>query len=222
MLAKLGLLSLLLCPLFLATSYAHAAEEETEEAVVAPKKPAKKPAKKAKMRVEETEEVEEEGGYEQRRYRRKEEYSVGRSSRGQVGVELLGSGLLYSIMGSYLVTDNIALNGGFSYYSISATSGSTSASVGVGIIPISGSYLFGGPDHHFEVLGGGAILIASASVSGDNISDRASGQGFVPQIGMGYRYWPAEGGFHFRATLYGMFIPDFFQIWPGVSVGYAF
>lgn len=150
--------------------------------------------------------------------------SSGRTSRGQVGIELLGSALLYSLNGSYLVTDNIAINGGLSYFTVSSTSSGLnySASVGVTQIPLSVSYLFGGPEHHFEILGGGDFVLASASVSGDGVADKATGSGFLAEIGAGYRYWPVNGGFHFRATLYGIAIPNSFAIWPGLSFGYAF
>lgn len=155
----------------------------------------------------------------------KYDYSTeGRISRGQIGVELLGAGLLYSFIGSYLVTDQVALNGGISYFTLSSSSTGLTykASVGVTQIPVSVSYLMGGPDHHFEILGGGDLIIASASVTGEGVADKATASGFLPEIGMGYRYWPSAGGFHFRGTLYGLFLSGNFAVWPGLSFGYAF
>lgn len=198
-------------------------------AVQAAEKNARKPVKIAAPVAEEASAPEEDSGYEEAAPRpRQKQYSEygsqGRTSRGQVGLELLGAALLYSFSGSYLVTDQIALNAGLSYFTLSSSSTGLTykASVGVTQIPLSVSFLFGGPDHHFEVLGGGDLLFASASVSGNGVADRATGSGFIPEIGAGYRYWPAAGGFHFRATMYGLAIPSNFAIWPGFSFGYAF
>jgi hypothetical protein len=200
----------------------HAAEE-VEVSAPAPKAPRKLNRKAVKIEdnVEEIEESELPRSAPARQYE-ESNYTVGRSSRMQVGLELLGSALLYSFQGSALVTDQIAINAGLAYFSASAGAGSTETSASLFLVPVSASYLFGGPAHHFEVLGGVLGVFASAEVKGDGIADRASGRNIVPQIGAGYRYWPTEGGFHFRATLYGLFLPNAFGVWPGFSFGYAF
>jgi len=204
----------------------HAADEYDSE-VSAPAPAAKSPRKlnRKAVKIEDNgEEIEESEMPRSAPARRYEEstYSVGRASRMQVGLELLGSALLYSLQGSALVTDNLAINAGLAYFSASGSTSTSQTSASLFLVPVSVSYLFGGPAHHFEVLGGVLGVFASAEVKGDGLADRASGRNIVPQIGAGYRYWPSEGGFHFRATLYGMFLPDAFGVWPGFSFGYAF
>ena len=199
----------------------HAAEE-VEVSAPAPKAPRKLNRKAVKIEDSGEDVPDFEKPRASDRYYEESNYTVGRSSRMQVGLELLGSALLYSFQGSALVTDQIAINAGLAYFSASAGAGSTETSASLFLIPVSASYLFGGPAHHFEVLGGVLGVFASAEVKGDGIADRASGRNIVPQIGAGYRYWPTEGGFHFRATLYGLFLPDAFGVWPGFSFGYAF
>jgi hypothetical protein len=176
------------------------------------------PRKPVKIQESAPEETPSKPAYNPYPYNQNQVAPAGRTSRGMLGVELLGAGLLYSFMGSYLITDQIALNGGISYFSLT----SLGVSVGVTQIPISGSYLFGGPNHHFETLAGGDLIIASASVSGGSVADKATASGFLPQIGAGYRYWPQDGGFSFRATMYGMFLRSSFAAWFGLTFGAAF
>ncbi|MCB0403743.1 MAG: hypothetical protein KDD51_03090 [Bdellovibrionales bacterium] len=136
-------------------------------------------------------------------------------SKATASVELLGMGYLYSVFGSYKFIPELAANVGISY--ISVTSGSsTSSTLG---IPLSLSFLAGGTNnHYFEVLAGGSIFTTSSTV-GSGLSGSLSG--WVTTIGAGYRYWPKEGGLHFRATMYGFIKGGFFP-WFGLSFGYAF
>ncbi|MCB0417570.1 MAG: hypothetical protein H6617_08575 [Bdellovibrionaceae bacterium] len=136
-------------------------------------------------------------------------------SKATASVELLGMGYLYSVFGSYKFIPELAANVGISY--ISVTSGSSSSST-LGI-PLSLSFLAGGTNsHYFEVLGGGTIFATSTTV-GSGLAGSLSG--WVTTIGAGYRYWPKEGGLHFRATMYGFIKGGFFP-WFGLSFGYAF
>ncbi|MEZ4751372.1 MAG: hypothetical protein R3B54_12370 [Bdellovibrionota bacterium] len=132
-------------------------------------------------------------------------------SKATASVELLGAGLLYSVFGSYRFIPELAVNLGVSF---SSANGSTNL-----LIPMSLSFLAGGKNgHHFELLGGGSIV--TGSYTGTGIST-GTVSGFLPTFGAGYRYWPSEGGFHFRGTLYG-FISNGFLPWFGLSFGYAF
>jgi hypothetical protein len=91
------------------------------------------------------------------------ETSVDRTSRSedfshwQVGVELLGAGLLYSAIASYRIWPNLAINLGASDISATASSssGSVSGSGSVSVlqVPISVSYLWGGTNSFLELLG---------------------------------------------------------------------
>ncbi len=149
-------------------------------------------------------------------------------SRAQVSFELLGSGLLYSIYGSYRLIDKLAFNVGFSYWSADlGTTSATATTTGTAkflIFPVSLSLLLGGGNHNFEVLAGG--LINSVSITGLNAgtstADKFANTGFIPNFGIGYRYWPKDGGFHFR-VLAEMFIASSSVLpWIGLSFGYAF
>lgn len=146
-------------------------------------------------------------------------------SKAQLGIELLGAGLLYSVAASFRIVDSIAINAGFTFYSVSGSSTTSTASAKATLfgLPVSLSYLIGGPYHHLDLFGGFAPFFASAELKENNsITDRATGSLFVPQVGVGYRYWPEEGGFHFRAALYGMVIGSKAYPWIGFQFGYAF
>ena len=65
-------------------------------------------------------------------------------------------------------------------------------------------------------------MFGSANVSASNTSSDASSTLLLPQLGVGWRYWPALGGFHFRLTAYGNLVPSHgFFPWVGIGLGYA-
>ncbi len=149
-----------------------------------------------------------------------------------VGIELLGAGLYYSIFGSYRPVEHFAVNLGVSYIGAIASSsssgtGSGSSSVGLFQVPVSVSGLLGKENHYFEVLAGADFAFASASFSVP-IEDKTSASAVAiwPEIGFGYRYWPKQGGFQFRGTLYIMDInaggSSVIMPFPGFSFGYTF
>jgi hypothetical protein len=119
----------------------------------------------------------------------------------------------------------------------SASSGSgsgsvtASASTSVFQVPVSLSYLWGGDNHFLEILGGADVVFASASGSASSSSSSSSSPSLTDTVangtillqgGLGYAYWPLDGGFHFRAMLYGMYGASTFFPWLGLTVGYAF
>jgi len=144
------------------------------------------------------------------------------SSYDTFSLELLGAGILYSIDYSHRFNKNMVLNLGFSYYGASSSSGGVSASTSVFLLPVYFSYLLGGDNHFFEPLAGIDVAIASGSVSSGAISGTSSGFGAIPMLGIGYRYWPMDGGFYFRASLYAFIASGGVGIWPGFTFGYAF
>ena len=169
-----------------------------------------------------------------------EERTSGDFSQGQVSLELAGAALVYSLMGSFRPLSNLVANLGFSRWSASSTmvSGTsfTSVSLGVTQIPASVSYLLGRENSYFEILGGVDLILLSGAGSFSNLSASGSGTSLLPEFGVGYRYWPKDGGFHFRAMLYGILFPKVdtasttsastsvggFLPWAGLSFGYAF
>lgn len=142
-----------------------------------------------------------------------------RTSHWQVGMDLLGPAIAYSFGGSYLFGDHFAVNAGVSAFSITTNTDSGS----LFLIPLSGSGLFGGPDHHFEVTAGVTPVIGSARTTNtDGNRERVTGSGAYFTGGIGYRYWPALGGFHFRATGYVIAGNSAVTPWLGFQFGYAF
>ncbi len=152
------------------------------------------------------------------------------TSNFQVSLELLGVAGLYDLFASYRFSKHWAANLGFSYFSVSTTAlaGTATASISVLQFPFSISALLGdGPNSSFEILGGGDLALASGTatvISSSGLSGSTSQGGLLLDLGLGYRYWPAQGGFHFRATLYGIYSLAASSFFPygGVSLGYAF
>ena len=151
-------------------------------------------------------------------------FSTYHSSRFQLGVELLGPGLLYSFGGSFLLTDHVALNAGVSFFSVSASANPANyASATATTIPLSISALAGGPDHHLEFLVGASPILGTGELSLSRAGvNRAAGRTVLGFGGIGYRYWPDLGGFHFRATGYLMVAKGLVFPWAGFQFGYAF
>lgn len=152
-----------------------------------------------------------------------------RSAKNVVYVEGLGAGLLYSINYERVIGD-FSPRVGFSYYSVSASattsSGTTSASASLMAFPITVSYLgIGSLNHMFEVGAGATIISASAGAGGFN-HDASSSSGVIvfPDVLLGYRFQPADGGFFFKggidALIGGSIIPVL--PWPYISLGGTF
>lgn len=148
-------------------------------------------------------------------------------SQFQISGEIFGAGLVYSVFASYRPFKFLAFNLGVSYLSISGTTDASGNSITAGDtlvqVPFSVSGLFGGRSNFFEVLGGADFLHNSASVTGTTgIGGAAQAANVALEMGVGYRYWPINHGFHFRATVYGFYAASSFFPWFGLSFGYAF
>jgi len=135
-------------------------------------------------------------------------------SKTQFSVELLGPGGLYSLYGSYRFNQNVAGNIGLGLYpafynrNMEVLSGFQ--------IPMSFSYLFfGDSDHHLE-MNGGINLGLLVNIDTGEFSKYGSLVG-----GFGYRYWPNEGGFHFRTMFYSFWVPTGLGLSAGISFGIA-
>jgi hypothetical protein len=155
-----------------------------------------------------------------------------RSAMNTIYLELLGSGLIYSINYERFVHDDVALRVGFSYFSISASAGSggTTASASASLItfPITASYLGLRSGSHALELGGGAVIamfdVEANSSTGDSFGGDtfASGTGVAGTLIAGYRYAPVDGGFNFRAAITPIFSEEGFAFWGGLAFGYGF
>lgn len=141
-------------------------------------------------------------------------------SQYQVSVELLGAGGLYSVFGSHRFLESFAANAGVSFYRIDAkTENQADVAVNLLQLPLSVSYLF--QNLPIEALAGINFVFSSGEIKGRGVNLELTQNTFVPQVGGGYRLWPVEGGFHFRATLYGVLSTRFYP-WLGTSFGWAF
>ncbi|MCC6277367.1 MAG: hypothetical protein IT289_05580 [Oligoflexia bacterium] len=146
---------------------------------------------------------------------RKTSYSDSSASgrESAVSIELLGRAGRWSINYDHMVSEDIALGGGFSY--VSASSGSSSASAL--IIPVYGNYYFKTNNHRPFATAG--IDIVTATVSGSGFSGSASGVAAV--LGGGYEF-RGDSGFLFRAAPYLLVGGGGVAFWAGFSFGYAF
>lgn len=125
-------------------------------------------------------------------------------AQNSVYAEGLGAGLAYSINYERVFVDELAVRGGFSYLSVSASaatsSGTAEASATYMTFPITVSY-FGlrGRKSSLEVGGGMTLIYASGSASALGVSSSASGVAPVGTLLLGYRLHPVGGaGFQLR------------------------
>lgn len=152
-----------------------------------------------------------------------------------VNFELLGAGILYSINYERLVLEELGVRVGLMYMSVSASAGTSSASVTNMIFPLEVSYLGVGSPHHMLELGGGASLAyTSGSASSLGRSSSGSGIALLPNVLVGYRLHPVDGaGFQFRIGMqvfggkglgFDVEDPTKFGIlpWPYLSLGASF
>ncbi len=140
--------------------------------------------------------------------------STERTSRNAVSLELLGKGVLYSVNYSRFIADMFAINAGLSYFSLSSTS--------YWIVPLTASFLYGNDNHFFDLEAGIDSVVTSYRYNYEHGRNKTFlNSSVVPVVGAGYRYWPSNGGFHFRAMV-DVLIGDSVAVWPGLSFGYAF
>jgi len=122
-----------------------------------------------------------------------------------------------------MLSEHFSIRAGIGYFGLSASSGSTSASVGFTMIPIVANYLAGARAHKFELGLGVVPVIVSGSASDDGIGKvSGSATGVIGTGVIGYRFAPLEGGFNFRVGLTPVFGSWGFLPWPGISFGYGF
>jgi hypothetical protein len=110
-----------------------------------------------------------------------------------------GPGLLYSVNYERIVENDWGLRIGLSYTSMSASSGSSSASAAFTTVPVIASYLGLREGNHVLELGAGATgIYANGAGSNSFTAVSASGMTALGTVIIGYRRQPVNGGFQFR------------------------
>lgn len=149
-----------------------------------------------------------------------------RKAKNLVYLELLGSGLLYSVNYERMLSDDLSVRAGFSYWSMSLSASNASdrasAKVEVVTVPLLFNYFVGGRDHKLELGAGAVAMYASASASSGSSRISGEGVGIAGAGVVGYRYSPADGGFVFRAGFTPLVGKGGVLPWGGVSLGGTF
>lgn len=146
-----------------------------------------------------------------------------RTANNALYVELLGSGILYSLNYDRAIGP-IAARIGVEYWSLSATnSNGSSASVTWLNVPLTVSYLgIGSLKHIFEIGAGANISYFGGSASLLGASSSGSAVTAWGTVILGYRYQPPDGGFFLRAGIDPLIGSGFFLPWPYVGLGATF
>jgi hypothetical protein len=148
--------------------------------------------------------------------------STERKAKNLVYLELLGNGGLYSINYERMLGNDLSARLGFSYFSVGASTGDSSAKATLVTAPLMLNYLVGGKNHKFEVGAGATMIYVSASSSGAGMGSSAEGVGVAGTGTVGYRYSPNDGGFVFRVGYTPFFGKGGYQSWGGMSFGGTF
>jgi hypothetical protein len=136
------------------------------------------------------------------------DYSI--MAKNTVYVEAAGNGGIYSVNYDRLVTRNISVRAGVSYYKTRFLDASSIyTSIYSITIPLSASYLFNfaGTPSNIELGIGSTIFITTIldegidNVSGANVSLSRTGYSAMCIPIIGYRLQPQLGGFNFRAII---------------------
>jgi hypothetical protein len=149
-----------------------------------------------------------------------------RKAHNVIFLELGGNGLVYSINYERLLDESdFSLRVGFSYISIGASSGTSTAKASIMTFPVLGNYYVGSRNHKLQL--GAGLTFMQITVSGGGNSSLVEASGFVPAptAVIGYRYIPARGGFAFSVGFTPFIIPSGDKViypWGGISFGGIF
>ena len=130
-----------------------------------------------------------------------------------VGIEMLGRGLLYSFYYQRMLNKTVAVDFGLSALGSSDEDDSSSLI----FVPFGGKiYLI--PKNGSIFLAGGGVYLSASTDSGpfDAITDAT-----YAYVGLGMEL-RQPGGFLFRGQVYNLIADGNTFIWPGLSVGFAF
>jgi hypothetical protein len=146
------------------------------------------------------------------------------SGQNAVFVELLGSGLVYSInYERILATVPVGLRAGASFFTYKVSQAMGSGNLTLATFPLLASYYLGVACHKLELGLGATFLYSVASSDANGIQYGDSGLGVAASGVVGYRYLPDVRGVTFGAGFTPLVRPGKpFLPWGGVNVGYAF
>lgn len=131
--------------------------------------------------------------------------------KNDVGIELLGKGLLYSFNFQRTINRQIGLEAGLGAFG----GGTGEDNATVLFVPFGAKFYLIPKDGSLFLTGG--VTIVSAGTDAGPFEDT----GTLGYGGIGFEF-RAETGFTFRGTAYGLFSGDGFFIWPGLTLAYAF
>jgi hypothetical protein len=144
-----------------------------------------------------------------------------RLARNSIYVELLGSGILYSINYDRRFTDRVSGRAGAMLIGAKSEEGEQ---VSVALVPVMANYLAGHGSHRLEVGAGPVFAYAGARLDVDQFEgfEDLSAFGLFGGATLGYRYQPLRGGFTFRVGFTPLFASGAVAPTGGISFGYAF
>ena len=146
-------------------------------------------------------------------------------SRNCIYLELLGTGLLYSVNYEHRFAEHWSGRVGFTAYSIPGILlAEPEVSMDFLGFPVLLNYLAGSNGHYFEI--GAGVLVLNLSLNGRKIWSGMDVNGQLTTVSgaaaIGYRYQPTNGGFLFRIGLTPWFHHGGSKILGGLSLGVAF
>jgi hypothetical protein len=131
-------------------------------------------------------------------------------------IEAFGSGGYYSINYDRMFTANMGGRIGYGYVSFPKLF--IFPEMTLSLIPVSFNYFIGEGNSKLEL--GAGITFIHGDV--DWFGIKGAGSFIFPNLNIGYRYQPAEGGLLFRIGFTPFFTRKGFQPWGGISIGSAF
>ncbi len=129
-------------------------------------------------------------------------FAEDRDATNSIFLEGGGPGLAYSLNYERIFENDFGLRVGFSYLSISASAGSSTADATMWTVPVLAQYVGLSSGNHSLELGGGATIVGvSGSASSMGLAASGSGTLVLGTAILGYRRQPPSGGFQFRIGL---------------------
>jgi hypothetical protein len=152
-----------------------------------------------------------------------ERQTSGAYSKNCIYLELLGTGLLYSVNYEHRFAEHWSGRVGFTRFSI-PTIFEPELDLSVTGFPVLMNYLAGSNGHYFEM--GAGAMVFKLNITGRELWLGMDVNGHATEVigamSIGYRYQPAKGGFLFRIGVTPLIHPGGMKISGGLSLGAAF
>lgn len=136
--------------------------------------------------------------------------------------EILGSGLIPTINYDRMVADNFSVHAGIGYLplgTVASDGNGNSLTASITTIPVGVSWFpFGATSSKLEI----GVSAFYADLVAKSFSHTAAGNGIGYGGILGYRLEPLDGGFLFRVAITPWDLLGHFQMWGGLSLGWAF